>query len=152
MKKIILVVFAIAIFSNINAQDIKETDVPEAVKTAFYASYPDADNVEWEIQGAYFEGGIKVNDMVTSVLLDANGFLVQTESQIPASDLPDGVKDYISKNLNNAQIEEAAKITEPTGKVTYMAEVKNSEYMFDPEGKLLYNLQGDSDSGEKDSD
>ena len=30
-----------------------------------------------------------------------------------------------------------------------MAEVKGSEYMFDQDGKLLYNLQGDSDSGEK---
>lgn len=152
MKKLIFVLFAITFCSNINAQNLTESQVPEAVLNAFNTIYPDADNVEWEAEGAYFEGGIKINDMVTSVLFDANGSVIQTESQISESDLPEGATDYISKNLNNGQIDEAAKITDPSGKISYMAEVKGSEYMFDQDGKLLYNLQGDSDSGEKDGD
>ena len=119
MKNLILVLFVLVICSNVNAQNLTESQVPEAVLNAFNTIYPNADNVEWEAEGAYFEGGVKINDLVTSVLFDANGTVIQTESEIAISDLPEGVTDYISKNLNNGQIDEAAKITDPTGKISY---------------------------------
>lgn len=152
MKKLIFVIFAIAMCSNLNAQNLNESDVPDAVKTAFNSMYPNQDNIEWESQGAYFEGGVKIDGMVTSVLFDANGTVIQSESQISVSDLPKGVAEYVSKNLNTEEISEAAKITDSSGKITYEAEVNGSDYLFDSDGNLMYNTQQDSDSGNENDD
>ena len=55
MKKMILSAVIGTVFGCSNAQkNEKETVVPEAVKTAFTAKYPNATKVSWEDEGGTF--------------------------------------------------------------------------------------------------
>lgn len=70
-------------------------------------------------------------------ILDANGNLIETESEIAISALPKTVTDYLAKNHKGEKIKEAAKIVTVSGKVTYEAEIKGKDLLFDENGNLI---------------
>ena len=111
--------------------------VPDVVKTRFASLYPDAKNVKWDKEDALFEAGFKTNDVETSVVFDAAGAVTETETAIEASTLPPAIYEYITKNSVGKKIEEAAKIVDASGKVTYEAEVDGADYIFDETGVFL---------------
>jgi len=134
MKKNILFVLAAAvtIFSC-----SKKIAVPDVVKTKFASLYPDAKNVKWEKEDAMFEAIFKVNDAETSLVFDASGTLTETETVIPVSSLPAPIADYIAKNAGGKKIDEACKIVDAAGKVTYEAEAGDADYIFDESGGCI---------------
>ncbi len=137
MKKLFILIVIASAVSYFNAQDLKESEVPSAVKTAFTALYPNETNVKWEKENLSYEAEFKKNSVETSVLFNKLGTLIQTETEIPVSSLPQGVSDYVSKNLNGSTIKEACKITSAAGEITYEAEVGKADYIFDVSGNFL---------------
>ncbi|MEO8513091.1 MAG: PepSY-like domain-containing protein [Ignavibacteria bacterium] len=133
----------------VNAQKLKEKDVPSAVKTAFTAMYPDAKQIKWEMEDKKYEGEFKANNVESSALFEANGTYVQTETEIPVSSLPEAVSEYLSKNLAGKKIKEAAKITDVKGTVTYEAEVGGSDYLFDSNGSFLSKSTDSNDNDDE---
>ncbi len=123
----------------------QKTVVPDVVKTKFASLYPDAKNVKWDKEDAMLEAGFKNNDVETSVVFDANGTLSETEIAIEASSLPAAISEYVSKNLAGKKIDEAAKIVDASGKVTYEAEVDETDYIFDETGSFLSKKGKDKD-------
>ncbi len=115
----------------------KKVAVPDVVKTKFSTLYPDAKNVKWDKEDKQFEAGFKVNNTETSVVFDATGTLTETETAIPASALPPGILEYATQNLAGKKIEEAAKIVNASGKISYEAEVSGTDYIFDEAGNFL---------------
>lgn len=150
MKKTILIVILLAITYISNAQKLKESEVPAAVKSALTAMYPDAVNVKWSMEDGKYEGEFKINSVESSALFEANGAYFQTETEITVSSLPDGVKEYVSKNLSGKKIKEAAKITGADGTVTYEAEIGKTDYLFDSSGKFLSKSTDSDTEDEKD--
>lgn len=146
MKKIFILICLFIFTAGAYAQDLNESDVPDPVKTAFNALYPNADNVEWEAEGAYFEGGVMIDGFVTSVLFDADGKVIQTASQVSETDLPQGITSYVSENIKSGKIDTAAKITDASGAVTYQTKINGSDYIFDKDGKLMYGVSGETES------
>lgn len=128
-----------------NAQRLKESDVPAAVKTALAVMYPDAKHVEWEMEGGKYEGEFKANSIESSAMFEASGIYIQTETEIPVLSLPETAKEYISKNLPGEKIKEAAKITDAKGGITYEAEVGESDYLFDSSGVFISRSTEDND-------
>jgi hypothetical protein len=132
---------AIALLSfginSVSAQKIKESDVPSTIKAAFAKQYSDIKNVKWEKEGANYEAGFDLKKAETSLLFDAVGNIIETESEIKISDLPKEVVDYVAKNLSGQKISEASKIIDMKGKVTYEAEVAKKDYVFDSTGKFI---------------
>ncbi len=137
MKKITLLCIASAFTSITIAQDVKESAVPEIVKSSFKKKYPTVKTVKWEKEDSNYEAGFTVNKVESSVLLDSKGNIKETENEIPISQLPKGVVEYIKKNHPTAKITEAAKITDSKGEVTYEAEIKGKDLFFDANGKFL---------------
>jgi hypothetical protein len=45
--------------------------------------------------------------------------------------------DYIKQNFPNEKIKEIAKITNANGMITYEAEIKGTDYIFDAQGNLI---------------
>lgn len=140
---IILILLCAAYISN--AQKLKESAVPSAVRTAFVSMYPNAKHIKWSMEDGKYEGEFKENSIESSALFEADGAYVQTETEIPASSLPETVKQYVSKNLAGEKIKEAAKITDAKSTVTYEAEVGGTDYIFDANGNFL---KKDSESGD----
>ena len=56
---------------------------------------------------------------------------------ISTSKLPASVLTYVKEHEHGAKIKEAAYVTDSKGIVTYEAEIKGKELIFDKQGKFL---------------
>src|SRR5688572_12986142 len=108
--KTILTLFVLFTAFSLNAQQLKEAQVPVAVKQKFTSLYPNAKEVKWEKEDYAFEAEFLENTVETSVLFNIQGDFIQKEVQIPVTSLPEATKNYISKNVGQP-VAEAAKIS-----------------------------------------
>lgn len=126
--------------------------IPDAVKTQFAALYPNIKATEWDILDGMYEVSFEENDIESSVLFSSDGRVLQTETEIEASLLPQAVKDYVGAKLAGKKIEEASKIVRVDGKITYEIEVDNIDYLFDSLGTFLKQEAEDNDDDEDDEE
>lgn len=122
------------------AQQLPATQVPAAVAAAFRKAYPLVKNVQWEKEKNQFEAGFTQNNIQTSVLLSATGELLETETELPPSRLPEPVKSKLATHYKAYKVLEAARIvTARTDAVTYEAEVslagKRRDVFFSADGR-----------------
>ncbi|MEO8147989.1 MAG: hypothetical protein ABI723_10150 [Bacteroidia bacterium] len=137
MKKLILMLAAIAIVSFSNAQKMKEADVPAAVKESFAKEHPGVTPKWSKEKNGDFEAGWKDKNGEASVTFNPSGRTIEHEMAIAVADLPKGISDYFAKNNPGAKIKEASVIIDVTGKKTYEAEVKDLDYIFDEKGSFI---------------
>ena len=131
MKKIILCITLFAFTQATFAQKAKHSKVPDAVKIAFAKAYPETDDIDWSKEGNNYEAEFDVaGGKEMSVVYDANGGLLETEMPIAFSELPKAAQ----AALKGKKVKETAKITNAKGVVTYEAEVKHKDLMFDAQG------------------
>lgn len=148
MKKTILLMAIFAFLLGSQAQVAVEKCksktklvVPEIVKSAFKSAYPAVTKVKWDMEktGEY-EAEFKINKVEVSVVYDEKGNLLETETEIKFSDLPQAVKDAIAKDFAGYKIEEIEKV-EKKGVISYEMEVEKGkmeyELTYDLNGKLL---------------
>lgn len=136
--KIIAILFgAVLAMSCSSAQKISEKEIPAVVKTALQKNYPNAEEVKWDKEKANYEAEFEVNETDYSVLMDASGKILETEIEIESNELPANTKAYITKNYADKKIKEAAKITDNKGTVTYEAEIKGKDVIFDSNGNFI---------------
>lgn len=119
------------------AQKLQDKKVPALVKASFIKQYPNIKDVQWDKEGERFEASFEVNKIDHSVLFDAQGNVQETEIEIETSQLPQNIKDYVAKKYPNKKIKEASKITDNKGSVTYEAEIKGMDLIFDANGKFV---------------
>lgn len=132
MKKMILSLVIGTVCGCSNAQkNEKETVVPEAVKTAFTAKYPNATKVSWEDEGGTFEAGFEQNKTEFSAVFDSNGKFKEEETEIKVAMLPTKVVEYCKTNFSDYKLTEAAKITTDSGEVKFEAELSKKKMHFD---------------------
>ncbi|MBK8736270.1 MAG: PepSY-like domain-containing protein [Saprospiraceae bacterium] len=141
MKKLALMTVAAMITSLTFAQKLQEKDVPAPVKTAFQKNFPQAKVEKWEKEGVNFEAEFELNKSEQSVLFDAQGDIIETEIEIEISELPNGILDYVKKNYKGQSVKEAAKITDTKGTLTYEAEIKGMDLLFDSNGKFIKEIK-----------
>ncbi len=122
----------------------KNMQVPENVQQSLKVLYPKAEEVKWEKEGTNFEANFEVNDTEMSVIFDAKGTVLETETEIEKDDLPAAVKNALKKDFAGYDVEETAKI-EKNGKTTFEAQVKKGETKLDaiynPDGKLIKKIE-----------
>jgi hypothetical protein len=150
MKKI-AVLWALVLFSTVSfAQQMNDTDIPSAVRDSFQKLYSGLNDVDWEMEGGNYEAEFDLKKTETSVIFDAQGNLLETESEIKTSHLPDGAVKYIEANYAGEKIREAAKITDAKGIIFYEADVKGKDLIFDSNGNYVSNEAEDEESEEED--
>lgn len=137
MKNVIFISFALMIGFSACGQKLKEKDVPAAVKAKFTSLYPNVTDVDWSKEHGAYEAEFDVNKNEASVNIDSLGNLIETENEIEVSALPAAVNTYFSSNVPGEKIKEAAKMTDAKGVVTYEAEVKGADYIFDAQGNFI---------------
>ena len=130
MKKtaITIVVLVIATFSF--AQKLQEKNVPANVKSAFQKSYPTAKSIKWDKEADKYEASFDLNKSDHSVLLDANGSIIETEVEIELNQLPKGVLTYVKSKYAGNKAKDAAKITDAKGSVTFEVAIKGLDLIF----------------------
>lgn len=136
--KLFLAIFAVMVASGcVDAQKLKEAQVPAPVVSAFHKMYPAVTDYDWYNEDGNYEAEYEINKMEAAVVFDANGNLTETEKEIPVKDLPAACADYVSKNYSGAAIKEASEITDAKGVKTYEAEIKGKDIVFDAKGNFL---------------
>lgn len=130
-------IFTIVAVLSITAAFAQKGKIPTAVMQSFKTNFPTAEKVKWEKESDHFEAEFTVKKSELSALFDAHGTLLETEIEIPVLKLPKAAIDYVESNYQNLKIKEASQITDAKGIVTYEAEVKGKDLIFDRDGKFL---------------
>jgi hypothetical protein len=112
--------------------------VPAAVKAALLKKYPDATEITWEKENGNYEanwGGKSGED--NSVQFTPSGNFIEIVKAISQSELPKPVISYVKEHYNGARITEAGKVTDAQGKLSYEAEIKGKDVIFDENGNFV---------------
>ena len=136
MKGLLIMIVAAVVALSAFSQKLNESQVPAAVKTAFERKYPSV-KASWDKEDANYEANFKHDGKAMSAVIGKNGTVVETETDIPVTDLPKAVQDYMKKNYPGVKIEEAARIVKANGEVNYEAEVPHKDVIFDAKGKYI---------------
>ena len=112
-------------------------DVPAAAKATIARLYPGAKGVKWEKEDGNYEAGLTHNGKALSLVIDAKGNVLETETTIAVSALPASVREYVTKHHVGKKIKEAAEIVDAKGTKTYEAEVGGKDLMFDAKGQFI---------------
>ena len=154
MKQIILLASSLLLINNANAQDLKESEVPEIIKQSFVKKYPNTKVDGWEKEGADYEAEFHLNNVESSAIFDANGRFKELEQEIKITELPKLASDYCAKTFVGYKLEEAEKITDVASKITYEVEMKKGkehfDAMFDDKGNFI--KKGDVETSKEGKD
>jgi hypothetical protein len=139
MMKRIFLTLAIALATSLTfASCNADNRVPEPVKAAIKNLYPNISKLHWNSEAkGIWEAEFKNNGIQTSVTFDANGTMKEIENEITMSDLPQAVQNYLKQNNLENKVKEIAKIVDANGVITYEAEVKNKDLIFDNQGNII---------------
>ncbi len=141
MKKLLATITLSSLFMfGAFAQDLKTADVPANVKSALMQKYPETAKakVSWEKEKGNFEanwGGKSGED--NSAMFTPSANFLEIVKAITVSQLPASVLTYVKEHEHGAKIKEAGMVTDAKGTVTYEAEIKGKELVFDKDGKFL---------------
>ena len=145
MKKTILLLVVALIAFTANAQKIKETEVPALVKAAFTKKYPNTPVTKWEKEKGSIEAEFKMNGTEMSVLINGNGTILETETEMKPTDLMPAITKYCTEKYAGKKIKEASKIEDSKGTVSYEAEIEGMDVLFDATGKFVKESKADMD-------
>lgn len=145
MKNLAILLAAMFTATLANAQKIQDKDVPASAKTTLKNNYPTATGLKWEKENGNYEAEFEVGETDYSVLFDNAGNILETEIEISSDALPVKAIEYILKNYAGQKIKEAAKITDAKGTVTYEAEIKGKDLIFDSNGNFVKEITQKND-------
>jgi len=108
MKKIFFIPF-IGVFISLTTfgQEALKTEVPQTVKDAFAAKFPEAKKVSWEMEDeTTWESEFKLNGTEYSANFLNDGTWVETEYELKKSELPSSILELLSSEYKGYKIEE----------------------------------------------
>ncbi len=85
--------------------------VPEVVERVFEKQYPDAKDVEWEVDSnGYWEADFSLEDVKYRADFRESGQWIETETSIEFSELPDAVQTAVRESYPDEDISEVEKV------------------------------------------
>ena len=141
MKKYMVVIMLFGLFiSNVNAQDLKTAKVPKNVKSALSKKFPKTSRgkISWEKEKGNYEanwGGKSGED--NSAIFTPEGIFIEIVKAIHVNKLPAAALTYVKEHEKGSKINEAGLVTDAKGTITYEAEIKGKELVFDKNGMFL---------------
>ena len=139
MKKIIAgFAFVIGSVVAVQAQDVAEKDVPEAVKSALSQKYANATDLEWEKHGDNYEADFDVKRIDHAVMIDPSGKILMTRHDLMEKDLPQALQNAISQNYKGMRVDDVEQV-EKDGNTYYQLELdqkgKDKKVVLSKDGK-----------------
>jgi hypothetical protein len=137
MKKLILVFAIIGLAAGSYAQNLTPADVPQPVVKSFTKKNPKVEQVEWSKSGDFYKATYADENSGKSVYYDEAGKVKQSEMDVKISQLPTPILKYVNDNHPADVVKHSTKMTNAKGKSTYILKVKDSELVFDANGKYM---------------
>ena len=111
MKKIILTLFAFLTIGIAASMANEEPDVDPKILSAFQKEFSFAQNVKWQIKGAFTQVNFSVNDHRFIAWYNSDAQLVSTARNILYMQLPLSVIMTLEKDFTNASLSGFVEIT-----------------------------------------
>ena len=137
MKPIIVVLAIAPFFTNTFAKTLGDQEVPTAVKAAFHQAHPAIYDVSWTQQESDYKVEYDVNQVDVAITYEASGKIVATKTDVETATLPAAIAPYVKANYNQASINEAFKIKDHKGTITYKTDLNNTCLLFDAAGYFI---------------
>jgi uncharacterized membrane protein YkoI len=142
MKKIMLLSVACLVAGLADAQKLKSSEVPAAVTAAFAKNFPKAKEVKWSKEGtSEFEAEFEIAELEQAANFDKTGKLLETETEIKKSELPQAIQAAIAKEFAGFTLDEPEKVEIPGKALLYEMELKKDkvkyEVQFSADGKVV---------------
>jgi hypothetical protein len=115
----------------------QENEIPDNIKEALYKYFPNAQDIDWEIQKGKYEAEFTGGGYERSVLFDGRGKVLETKTQISVIDLPVPAVQYIVRNYKDSEITKASRIIDFSGNTTFDIEIGGKDFLFNAYGKFL---------------
>jgi hypothetical protein len=112
------------------------------VQDEFVKLYPKTTEIKWSKENKKeFEAEFNIDGKAISVVINNEGKLKETESEIAKSDLPNGVEEFVAKNYKGWMIAETTKIVDAKQNVSFEVQISKDkakkDLMFTKNGKLI---------------
>jgi uncharacterized membrane protein YkoI len=126
------------------SKDIPQSNVPPVVVSTFNQKFPDAKDVEWELENNTYHVEFTIGTVEYDAWIDSNGQLSSYQQEIKNAELPDAVKTAIKKDFTGFRIDDADKKDE-NGVITYMLELKKGgkewHAVYTADGRLISRME-----------
>ncbi len=141
MKNLKLAMIALLGTVAVSAQDMNPADVPSDLKNAFEQAYPNATDVEWEMEGDSYKVEFEIDNEDQEIWYAADGKTNKLEKDLKKDELPEAIASAISSNYADYKID-SVEMTEQNGTATYEVELEKGwddeiKVIFDADGKVL---------------
>ena len=140
MKKVFLITLLSGFFAlTAHAQaptDIKDKDVPQAIRTAFDNQFDNTTLVNWKLKEGNYKASFMMNLKKHFAEYSSSGELLSKGEKIEKDELPTPVSDAVKTGYAGKDIDEAFKV-EKGGQTHYMLKLEG-----EPKKKIVYDAQG----------
>ena len=130
--------------------------VPAAVQTAFSSSYATATDIKWGMEDADFEVDFMRDGVESSVVYDAAGSVLMTESAVAIAALPPAIMEYVNANYANYTSIKAEMAMETGKGMSYEIILSSGgsavELVFDQEGQWVKVADEEDEASEGDEE
>ena len=112
---------------------------PKAVKDSFKQKFPAVEKVKWAKENnGEWEANFSLNDIKASANFSQDGMWLESETEIPAAQLPEKVISSINESYSGYVIVGAAKIENNKNEIFYEADIKSGK----KKKEVLYKEDG----------
>ncbi|WP_373517904.1 PepSY-like domain-containing protein [Pricia sp.] len=120
------------------------SEVPADMRTSFEQTYPNAEDVEWEMEGESYKVEFEIDREDHEIWYASDGNTAKMEKEISDSDLPQAIHSAISYTYEGYTID-GIDMIEENGVATYEVELEKSgdddkKVLFDTDGKVLNEM------------
>ncbi len=114
------------------------------MRTSFEQTYPNAEDVEWEMEGESYKVEFEIDREDHEIWYASDGNTAKMEKEISDSDLPQAIHSAISYTYEGYTID-GIDMIEENGVATYEVELEKSgdddkKVLFDTDGKVLNEM------------
>ncbi|MHA4808926.1 PepSY-like domain-containing protein [Flavitalea flava] len=143
MRNLFLIIAFIHVAAvSVNAQEkLKESSIPETVKSKFKALYPNTKAEYWTKEEGNYVAEFDQQKKEMIIYITPDGKALKTETRIHPSGLPKEAKDYIVMHYPGKKITDAVTSTDLNGNRIYEAEVNEFDLIFDVKGKFIKSVK-----------
>lgn len=115
-----------------------KVDIPEMLLTRFGNIYPTAEQAVWEIgKNRTFEVSFLMDKQDLKVIFLDDGSVQQTEVKADVSSIPPLASTFASESLGVTKIDQAFKVVDGFGVLTWKIRINHVDYLFTSGGQLI---------------
>lgn len=115
-----------------------KVDIPEMILTRFANIYPTAEQAVWEIgKNRTFEVSFIMDKQDLRVIFLDDGGVQQTEVKADVSSIPPLVSTFATESLGVKKIDQAFKVVDGFGVLTWKIRINHYDYLFTSGGQLI---------------